>query len=110
MQMQKSYLHLKVMGMPGSVDGPSEPPMAPGGYMDSHTTIKVRLEVAVPLTTPQQVADKPYIHTTEQVGLSQLGSGQSYYIRVWDGGLVMDIRCYKLSQFTSRTPYQFVVF
>ena len=55
------------MGMPGSVDGPSEPPMAPGGYMDSHTTIKVRLEVAVPLSTPQEVAEKPYLPTTEQV-------------------------------------------
>ena len=55
------------MGMPGSVDGPSELPMAPGGYMDSHTTIKVRLEVAIPLSTPQEVAEKPYLPTTEQV-------------------------------------------
>lgn len=54
--------------MPGSVDGPSEPPMPPGSYMDSHTTMKIRLELAIPLTTPLTVAEKPYIPTTEQVG------------------------------------------
>ena len=53
--------------MPGSVDGPSEPPMAPGVYMDSHTMVKVRLEVAVPLVTPHEVAIKPYIAPTLEV-------------------------------------------
>ncbi|XP_067938136.1 uncharacterized protein FLJ43738-like [Watersipora subatra] len=50
----------KVIGMPGSVDGPTDPPMPPGVYMDSHTMLKVKLEVAVPLTTTQEVAIKPY--------------------------------------------------
>lgn len=53
--------------MPGSVDGPSEPPMAPGTYMDSHTVIKLRLEVAVPLVTPHEVATKPYLPVTIEV-------------------------------------------
>ena len=56
-----------MIGLPGSVDGPSEPPMAPGAYMDSHTMVKVRLEVAVPLVTPQEVATKPYLQPTVEV-------------------------------------------
>lgn len=60
----------QVMGLPGSVDGPSEPPMTPGAYMDSHTMIKVRLELAVPLITPQEVAAKPHIPITQEVKLS----------------------------------------
>jgi len=57
------------MGIPGSVDGPSEAPLPQGNFIDSHTMLKVRLEVAVPLVTPKEVAEKPTLPRMEEVRL-----------------------------------------
>ena len=58
--------------MAGSVDGPSDTPLPPGNYVDAHTTVKVRLEVAVPLATPEDIATKPNLPTSIEVTVQVL--------------------------------------
>lgn len=56
----------KVVGVAGAVDGPVDSPMPSGHYMSSHTMLKIKVELAHPLVTPEKVAAKEYIETTSE--------------------------------------------
>ncbi|XP_069101496.1 uncharacterized protein [Argopecten irradians] len=46
----------KLVGFPGAVDGPVDRPISAGHYVSSNTMMKIKIELAHPLTTPEKVA------------------------------------------------------
>ncbi|KAL4225876.1 hypothetical protein ACF0H5_013865 [Mactra antiquata] len=56
----------KVVGLAGAVDGPVDSPMPSGHYMSCNTMLKIKVELAQPLVTPQLVAAKQHIDSTDQ--------------------------------------------
>ncbi|KAH3893051.1 hypothetical protein DPMN_017190 [Dreissena polymorpha] len=62
----------KMVGIAGAVDGPVDGPLATGHYMSSHTMLKVKVELAQPLVTPEEVAAKRHIATTEECPFSRI--------------------------------------
>ena len=58
----------KVLGVPGSLDGPSDVPFRVGSYLQSDAMLKICVEVAHPLATPAEVAEKPHREATMEVG------------------------------------------
>ena len=57
----------KLVGVAGATDGPTESPLPMGHYMQANSTLKIRVELAYPLTTPAQIAAKEDLQTTEKV-------------------------------------------
>ncbi|KAL3851655.1 hypothetical protein ACJMK2_015384 [Sinanodonta woodiana] len=56
----------KLMGIAGAVDGPVDSPFAVGHYMQAHTMLKVKVEIAYPLTTLENVKYKEQIPSTNE--------------------------------------------
>lgn len=50
----------KIMGVPGSVDGPQGSPLRMGHYLESNSVLKLRVGIAVPLTPTSESDDCPY--------------------------------------------------
>ncbi|XP_069500062.1 uncharacterized protein CFAP92 isoform X2 [Ambystoma mexicanum] len=50
----------KIMGVPGSVDGPQGAPLRMGHYIESNAILKIRVDIAVPLTPISEADDCPY--------------------------------------------------
>ncbi|XP_069062733.1 uncharacterized protein CFAP92 isoform X2 [Pleurodeles waltl] len=50
----------KIMGVPGSVDGPQGSPLRMGHYLESNSILKLRVDIAVPLTPTSESSDCPY--------------------------------------------------
>ncbi|CAH1783576.1 unnamed protein product [Owenia fusiformis] len=61
---QKDKPEGKVMGVAGAVDGPTDTPIATGHYIQSQAMLKIKVELAYPITTPEQVAAKEPLDTT----------------------------------------------
>ncbi|XP_064632936.1 uncharacterized protein LOC135491169 isoform X2 [Lineus longissimus] len=56
----------KLVGIAGAVDGPVDSPTPAGHYFQSGAALNIKVTVAHALTTPEEVAAKPDIETTEQ--------------------------------------------
>ncbi|KAK3601780.1 hypothetical protein CHS0354_016147 [Potamilus streckersoni] len=56
----------KLMGIAGAVDGPVDSPIAAGHYLQAHTMLKVKVEIAYPLTTLEKVKYKEQIPATNE--------------------------------------------
>ncbi|XP_076468773.1 uncharacterized protein LOC143299450 isoform X2 [Babylonia areolata] len=56
----------QLMGVAGAVDGPVDRPLSSGGYMASGATLKIQVELAHPIITPQQLATKEELESTPQ--------------------------------------------
>ncbi|XP_021347646.1 uncharacterized protein LOC110446691 isoform X2 [Mizuhopecten yessoensis] len=56
----------KLVGFPGAVDGPVDRPISGGHYVSSNTMMKIKVELAHPLTTPDKVADGKPIESTRE--------------------------------------------
>ncbi|XP_067683346.1 uncharacterized protein [Haliotis asinina] len=56
----------RVIGIAGAVDGPVDCPLSTGHYLNTSATLKVKIELAHPLTTPSRVSAKePLLSTNE---------------------------------------------
>ncbi|XP_048243138.1 uncharacterized protein LOC124146111 isoform X2 [Haliotis rufescens] len=56
----------RVIGIAGAVDGPVDRPLSTGHYQNASATLKVKIELAFPLTTPSRVSAKePLLSTNE---------------------------------------------
>ncbi|XP_071961619.1 uncharacterized protein [Antedon mediterranea] len=62
----------KLLGVTNAVDGPKDEPLPVGHYLDVNSQLKVRIEIAYPLTTSQEVKDKPVLPTPEECPFSRL--------------------------------------
>ncbi|XP_052781235.1 uncharacterized protein LOC128217855 isoform X2 [Mya arenaria] len=62
----------KMVGLAGAVDGPVDSPMPGGHYIQTNTMLKVKVELAQPLVTPQEVANKGHIETTNECPFSRI--------------------------------------
>ncbi|XP_001191000.4 uncharacterized protein LOC755639 [Strongylocentrotus purpuratus] len=62
----------RLMGVSNAADGPKDEPLPVGHYIDSGARLKVRLEVAHAITTPQEVQSKPAVETHSECPFSCL--------------------------------------
>ena len=60
----------KLLGVPAALDGPNETPFKVGSYLNSDAMLKIRVEVAHPLSTPAQIAAKPHFDATMEVSVT----------------------------------------
>ncbi|XP_033746510.1 uncharacterized protein LOC117331748 isoform X3 [Pecten maximus] len=56
----------KLVGFPGAVDGPVDRPISAGHYVSSNTMMKIKVELAHPLTTPDKVAIREPFGSTRE--------------------------------------------
>lgn len=62
----------KLLGIAGAVDGPVERPLSAGQYVQDTAMLKVKIELAHPLTTPTKLAAKEYIPTSKQCPFNRI--------------------------------------
>ncbi|RUS70710.1 hypothetical protein EGW08_021530 [Elysia chlorotica] len=62
----------RLVGIAGAVDGPVERPLSAGQYVQDTAMLKVKIEVAHPLTTPTKLAAKEYIPTSKECPFNRI--------------------------------------
>ncbi|XP_063952895.1 uncharacterized protein LOC129255695 [Lytechinus pictus] len=62
----------RLIGVSNAADGPKDEPLPVGHYIDSDARLKVRLEVAHAITTPQKVQSKPEVETPAESPFSRI--------------------------------------
>ncbi|XP_072038562.1 uncharacterized protein [Amphiura filiformis] len=62
----------RLMGVSNAADGPLDEPLAPGHYIDSDAQLKMRVEVAYPLTSYADVQIKTYEETPTECPFSRI--------------------------------------
>ncbi|KAK6176744.1 hypothetical protein SNE40_014985 [Patella caerulea] len=69
----------RIMGVAGAVDGPVEKPLPAGHYLKHNTMLKVKIELAVPLVTPDKIQAKEDLATTFECPFGRLVYVFSYH-------------------------------
>ncbi|XP_071485699.1 uncharacterized protein [Diadema antillarum] len=62
----------RLMGVSNAADGPKDEPLPVGHYIDSGARLKVRVEVAHAITTPEEVRSKPELETPSECPFSRI--------------------------------------
>ncbi|GFS25099.1 hypothetical protein ElyMa_003432800 [Elysia marginata] len=62
----------RLVGIAGAVDGPVERPLSAGQYVQDTAMLKVKIELAHPLTTPSKLASKEYIPTSKECPFNRI--------------------------------------
>ncbi|GFO44998.1 hypothetical protein PoB_007150300 [Plakobranchus ocellatus] len=62
----------RLLGVAGAVDGPVERPLSAGQYVQDTAMLKLKIELAHPLTTPSKLAAKEYIQTSKECPFNRI--------------------------------------
>ncbi|XP_022081512.1 uncharacterized protein LOC110974284 [Acanthaster planci] len=62
----------RLIGYSSSADGPKDEPLPMGHYLENHSQLKIRVEVAYPLTTSQEVKLKAEIETPPECPFARI--------------------------------------